>query len=178
MKKILLLFFSAVVSFLAFSYLDQYDVLIAPFLNKDKDSYAELFNQTEEEGKIKDFLINFNDMLSAAYRSSEPSKVSDLPLSDDLKKSIMEECVFFRRSGRIMDMVLKELTVIKVDRLSPAAMQVKARERIGVRYLAGYEVKPYVESEQDVTYILIAGSDGLTVSSYEITFVKDFGKRQ
>lgn len=178
MKKIFLLFFSAALSFLAFSYVDEYENLIAPFFSKGKDGYAELFKPKEDEEKIKDFLVNFNNMLSAAYLSSDSSKVSELPLSDDLKKDIMEEIAFFRRSSRIMDMMLKELTVIKVDRLSPAAVKVKARERIGVRFLTGYETpasKPYAESEQDVTYILIAGSDGLAVSSYEITFAKDVG---
>lgn len=176
MKKILLLFLSAIASFLMFSYIDEYENLIAPLFSKDKGGYAELLQPVEDEGRTGEFLVNFNNMLSAAYLSSDPAKVSELPLSDELKREIMEEIDFLKRKDMTMDMILKELTISKIDRLSPVAMQVRTREKVGIRYLTGYDGAssvPYSESEHGATYLLTVGSNGLMVSSFEIISVKE-----
>lgn len=160
-------------SFLAFSYVDEYENLIAPFFSKDKGGYAGLLKPAEDEERIGEFLVNFNNMLSAVYLSSDPAKVSELPVSDELKREIMGEIGFLRNNNKTMDMVLKELTISKIDRLSPVAMQIKAREKVGIRYLTGYDGAssvPYSESEHGATYLLTVGQSGLMISSYDITF--------
>lgn len=178
MKKIFLLFFSAALSFLIFSYIDEYENIIAPLFKSNNNDYAVLFTPEEDKVRMRAFLTDFNNMLFEAYRMSDPSKISGLPLSNELKEEIAGEINFLKKDRRAVDMVIRDLTVIKINRPSQSALEVHAREKVGIRYLSGDGPQAsgsYMEREQAVTYRLTIGTNGVELSSYEITSVKDLG---
>lgn len=174
MKRIFLLFSLAVILFLVFSYIDEYENLVAPYFRKGMGNYADLFKEEGVKGRIKDFLLSFNSKLSEAYLSSDPVKVSELPLSEDLKKSISEEIVFLRNRGLILDVAIKDLDILEIKKLSSVATIANAMEKTVVRYL-NYNrehIFSEVEIENKVNYTLIAGPDGLVVAAFEVVPVE------
>lgn len=155
---------------MVFSYIGEYENLVAPYLSKGEEVYADLFKEKDIEGRTRDFLLKFNRILSEVYRSADPAKVSELPLSEELKREIGEEIVFFNKKGTVLDVMLKKIDITKINRLSSMATQVSAREKIGIRYLdnLGNPISYGEEMEYGIDYTLIAGQEGLIVAAYEV----------
>lgn len=127
--------------------------------------------EAKDKEVVRDFLMKFNQSLSDIYLSANPERVSELPASDELKNSIAAEMALLKNKGQIMDVVTRELRVIKMDRMSVMVRQVQVKEKSGVRYAAiggdGSSV-PYSENESTVIYTLIAGAEGMTVAAFEV----------
>jgi len=171
LKKIALLFFSAILSFLLFFYLDEYKTFIVPYFYKNQDGSSGLFDEKRNEEVVKALLLKFNHTLSEIYLSGDRSKLPGLPASDEVRKAIYEEITFLKGRGRRMDIAVKELTIREIKNESTTVMQVLAEEKAGVRYVAadGAGAAPYVEMEYNVVYTLAPGPEGLIVEAFEST---------
>lgn len=169
------------VSFILLSFLDQYETLVAPLFKKDRSGYADLLGDKDDKRRIRDFLTGFNHAMSEAYRSSDPAKVTELPLSDELKGPIQEEISFLRGRGRTMEMTLNDFDILKVDRLSAMSFKVKVRENVSIRYLS-YPGTQVISSTPDtaygVIYMLDSGPRGLNVTSFEQVPLEELKERE
>lgn len=170
MKRIISLFLLAIISFLLFSYITEYENLILPFLRRGKSDYSGIFKEGKNEEVFRGFLAEFNRGLSEVYLSSDVARVSQLPLSDEMKNGFHEEMIFLRNKNWVMDYKVTEFNILEIERLSPVATHVKVRERTEIGYLdgSGNRLYPPVAVEYDVTYVISAGPEGFIVTGIEV----------
>lgn len=169
MKRTGALFFLAVISFFVFSYIDEYENLILPLIGTEKDSYASLFREEKREETVKAFLTGYNRALSEAYLSPDTSRISQLPASEEVKRALHEEIAFLKGKGLTMEYSVDSMDVIEIKRLSVVATQVKAKEKVSIGYRSNNApLSPYSVMENEVTYTLIAGPEGLMVAGVEV----------
>lgn len=170
MKRIGSLFLLAVLSFFVFSYIDEYENLIAPFFSGDKGGAASPFQDVDDRGKIRDFLLGFNERLSAVYLSPDRPEISRLPASEEVKNDLYEEIGFLKGKKLTMGYRLDALDILEIKRLSAVATQVKTKEKVRIGYRTDNSEQPssYSDAENEVTYTLIAGPEGLMVAAFEV----------
>ena len=179
MKRVILLFLGAIVSFFFLSYIDEYESLIAPYLGGGS-GYTSLFEPEIDEKGVETFLYSFNDSLREHYLASGPLNVTDLPASEEVKKAIYDEILFFRNRDRVMDLRLMELSILKVDKLSPFIFNVRAREKSEVRYGSTGKIltsATYTEKEYEIIYRLVAVAVGFEVAGIEVMPMETLAKQ-
>ena len=179
MKRVLLLFLGAIASFFFLSYIDEYESLVAPYLGGD-GGYTSLFESEIDEKGVETFLYSFNDALRGQYLASGPLNVSGLSASEEVKKAIFDEILFLRNRDRVMDLRLMELSILRVEKLSPFVLSVRTREKSKVRYGSGVNVPTsatYTEKEYEVIYKLSAAAKGFEVVGIEIVPMENLAKQ-
>lgn len=178
MKKILLLFLSALLSFVLLSSIDEYENVVAPYFRGGDRGYEDLLQEVNMRESIEDFITNFNTLLSDIHLSGDPSKVSELPASSEVKKEFGDEIFFFEKRGQVMDLLVDEVDFSEIKVLSPTSTRLEVREKVRVRYIGkGRETKiPYIKKKLSVIYTLSAGPEGLIVNSIEVVPVEELKK--
>ena len=170
MKRVMLLFLGAIFSFMLLSYIDEYESLIVPYLG-EADGYSDLVESEINEKGIELFLRSFNEALTELYLTSDPSSISGLSASKEIKKAIYDEILFLRNRDRVMDLRLLDLSILRVDKLSPFALRVRVRESSQVRYGSGGNIPTsatYTEEEYEIIYTLSVIAEGFEVAGLEI----------
>lgn len=175
LKRFLQMFFASFALFLLLSSLDEYEVLVAPFIKKTVVQNNILVTPGMNKA-VEGLILGFNTTLSQIYISSDPSGVRALPTSEQVKKAIAEDIEFLIRSGKIMDMKVKDIHVEKVERVSPLVVKVWTREVVSLSYLNIIDkatIMPKRIAEYGVVYNLELMSGGLTIVGFEVTGVKE-----
>lgn len=165
MKKIVLLFVGAAVSFLLLSYIDAYETFIVFFSPSEKHLV-----EHPDHADLKLIIHRFNDFLAKAYLSADPSLVSKDIIDEKLIPHIAEEIFYLAREGKVMDLKIKDIEIKNVEALSPDLMRVSTREVVGVSYLSlseGKEVISYPDAPFDMIYTLTRMNGNWKVTSYE-----------
>lgn len=172
MKKIILLFAMAVASFLLFSYIDEYENLILPFIRGENPGIAVQSRGASNE--IKSTLDGFINNLEKAYLSSDPSPLRLIHIDDRLYSSISQEIDYLRREGRVMELDVKEVSIEKVEALSRDIVRVTTSERVGVRYLNTLDSKEtlYPDAMYVMVYTIAVSGSGLKIVNYETVGAK------
>lgn len=176
MKRIFILFLSAVISFLFFSYIDEYETLVRQFLKPKTSGFEGLLSDEELNSNVKKFLDGFNSALSEVYLAGDERKLSDLPVSEELRRAFKEDISFLKRRGKILEIIFDRVKVVKVNRMSFVVTRVEAREEARIAYRltnAPDDTLTYSKLKYGVAYTLIAGTEGLMVADIEITVPDD-----
>lgn len=174
MKRIILLFVGAIVSFLALSYIDEYENLVLPFLIKSEES-APVRLPERANKEIEDVIRKFNDTLTRAYFTSEPSLLNSGLIDENLRSTIAEDIRYLANEGRIMEMKTTNLVVENVEGVSPGVIEVKTKESMVIRYLDINDRRELIslpQKEYEINYTLRI-KDGFKVTSFETVAVRD-----
>jgi len=176
MKKIVLMFAGAILSFLILSYIDEYENLVMPFVaSPTSDNYTTVSPDGMNED-IRDMILAFNRGLARAHFTSDPSLLNQLSIIDDsLRPSLAGEIAYLAREGKIMDINVKELNVDKVQAVSPQTIQVYTKETVGLRYLSsatGIETVIYPDAQYSMRYTVRATGGELKIAAFETMSVK------
>ena len=180
LKKIILMFAGAVFSFFIFAYIDEYDTLIAPFLQTAGPPEGVAISSPLNEEEVRAFLLDFNKTLTEIYRDADFSKVAQLPATEPYKQSIYEELGFNAQSQRTVEMELLELVILRIDRLEPPELKVRAREKVRLKKTDNSTDLPGIVSEElinEVTYSLVESERGFMVSETEVIFLDTVTKK-
>lgn len=172
---------SAFFSFFLFSYIDEYETLILPFFQQEGDGYEDLFREEEYEERLRGILVSFNQLLSEVYVSADPAKVSGLPAGKELKMEISGETDFLKKRGRILNMEVLALKIVRISRLSAVATQVDVVEKALTGYSAygsNEALSPQNEIEYGMTYTLVAGPEGMIIASYEVKSLEEIREKK
>lgn len=176
MKKIVLMFSGAVLSFLLLSYIDEYENLILPFISPPTpNSYIAVSPDSMNED-IRDMVIAFNRGLARAHLKSDPSLLNQLSIIDEsLRPSLAGEIAYLAREGKIMDINVKAMDVEKVQAVSPQTIQAYTKETVGLRYLnsaTGSETAIYPDAQYRMRYTIRATGGELKVVAFETISIK------
>lgn len=171
MKKIALMFLGAVFSFLLLANIDEYENLILPLFAPTNS--GETFNfagQNNSTQEIRDTVVGFNDSLSKAYLRSDPSLLLYGPASSRLVPIIAQEIEYLSREGKIMEMKVSDVNIVKVNAISPSTYQVNTKELVKINYLNKGDqskVVTYPTTEYEMKYIVGRKGSILNVLSFE-----------
>ena len=170
MKRILSLFLVSILSFFIFSYIDEYENLIVPLLKSNANSGDSFLKEGIDKEKLRKFLMEFNLSLSEVYISPDRSKISGLPVSSRIKKELADEISYLKRIDRNMETFIKDLEIMKVERLSSLSLLVKVKENSRVRYrsIINDNLSSFSDKEYGVNYLLESGKGGYIISSFEV----------
>lgn len=166
MKKIILLFAGAIGSFLLLSYIDEYENLIAPFFAEERPDGRPPVKMDED---VKAAIRDFNDALTKAYLSADPSFLRGL-IDARLYSHIAEEIGYLAREGKIMELRVKEVKVKKTEALSPGLLRVNTDENVALRYISfsdKKEMTTYPDARHDMLYMIVMTDGRWQVVSYE-----------
>lgn len=167
MKKIILLFAGAVGIFILLSFMDEYENVILPFFaGKNSDN---IYLVKEDEG-VKVALRDFNNTLTKAYLSADPSLLKSATIDMGLYSGIADEISYLAREGKIMDMKISDIAVKKIETLSPGFLRVNTGEKVGLRYLSLADKKElvvYADAWHDMVYMIAMKDGKWRVVSYE-----------
>lgn len=169
MKRIILLFVGAAASFLLFSYMDEYENLVMPFFVKARRVMPSGAPKEATESARR-AIIAFNNSLSKAYLSSDPSLLMEARMDERLRSSVAEEIHYLAREGKIMSIRVEEIEVYMIKPVSPSVMQVETRETVYLRYLAisdRREEATFAPAMHRMRYMLQTVDGGWKVLSFE-----------
>lgn len=176
MKKVILVFAGAAASFLLFAYIDEYENLILPLLPGSRAERPFVGRSEEVNADLKRTIMAFNDTLSKAYLGSDPSLLADGPVDKELIAFIAQDIDYLTREGKVMSLDASEVTIVKVEALSPVAVRVKTKEIVGVSYFSypGKERKmEYPLVEYEMRYTLSGVGGNWNVLSFETINTKE-----
>ena len=135
MRKIVLLFLGALFSFFAFSYIDEYENLIAPFFTESTTNPTPSKDfENRHSSELENTIVNFNASLSKAYLEMDPSLLSS-NVDKGLMKSIAGDIRYLAREGKIMDIKVVSLKIEKIESLSASMLSLETKETVKLRYL-------------------------------------------
>ncbi len=179
LRNTLLMIVGAVLLFFAFAHIDEYDRLIAPLLEEEKQENPDASIKVYSEEEIRAFLLSFNEALYSTYRSLDPAMAKSLPATDRVQRVVFDEVLYFMQNEGGPDLSLERLSVEKISRPSPGSYRVTVREQNIAR--GGSEGKDdqgggSVTSESRVSYLLVSDEKGLKVDSFDdVSFAGDGG---
>jgi len=168
-RKTVFMFIGAFLLFFALAFADEYEALIMPFLAKGPPSGMSLQLPVDNK-QVLEVIKGFHAVLSTAYLTLEPSSLYTFPMDERLRKNYLDELSFLKRDGRVMEMVMGNLMIGEVKRLSPFVMKVKTVESVNVRYMKaadGAEIVSYPEAEYTMNYTLEMAPLGWKVIAVE-----------
>lgn len=173
-KSTVLMFLGSLMLFFALAFLDEYENVIAPILSKGPPPGVESLMDIDASA-IAEVIVLFNENISGAYLSADSSALYTSSMSEQLRRSYVEEITFLQRDGRIMDMGVSDFEIKKIKKLSMFLLNVETVELVNVRYLKaadGAEIVSYPEAEYTMNYTLEMGLSGWKIIRAETVKVK------
>lgn len=173
--KLSLMIFGSFALFMFFSFLDEYENLLAPFLKKEKNVLMDARSTGEVENTIK----RFNAMLSQIYLSSNPLMIRTLPADETVKKAVADDIDFLIKSGKVMNILVGDIVVEGVEAFPPVTLRVKTGERVSLSYLnlsdRGVAI-PAQDAIYQMVYTLEKRGDGWIIVGHETVGIEGVKK--
>lgn len=168
MKRAIMLFGAAALSFLLLAYIDEYENVILPLLGRSKTEVLSVAPRGDADS-IKRIISDFTDTLSRAYLLSDPSLLMSIPMDDRLRLSISEEINYLTKEKKVMGLDVKDIEIEKINPLSPGVIEVQTKEMVYLRYLSlpGMKEEHFYPPRQQRIRYMIQATGGLKVLSFE-----------
>lgn len=158
--KIVLMVAGSLVLLLALAFADPDNIRLMP-------SFSEHFQQvtaigavpvnSPDKAGISHAIAAFNRDLARAYLQLDAAALAAVPLDDRLRQSYVQEIDFLQKNGRALELLVGNVSLIKVAMLSKDILSVSTVEPVRVRYLNAKnktEIVSYPEERYAMRYTL------------------------
>ncbi len=175
MKKTVLLFSGALLSFLVLAFLDEHENLARPLLDRWSGKEVQLPSPADVESRITRTIERFNETLSRAYLSSNPALLGEEPMDGRVRADTAADIGYLYGKGKVMDVRVKDTEIRNIEGASPFFMRVETEETVTVRYLddtKGNTVRPYPPVRFMMRYSLKKVDGEWIVTSFETVSVE------
>ena len=165
------MFSGSILLFFILAFVDEYEDLFV------KETADEIY--VADPYEIEETLNLYVRKLSEAYLASSFDLIKEIPLSDDLRKELIEEILFLENDGRIQDVGVKSLWLQNVSQVAPDKVRATTRESIAVRYLDASdrsEIRAIPAAFFDMSYVLQHREDGWVIIRYDGMGIEEIKK--
>ena len=123
-----------------------------------------------EQAQVLDAVTHFTRSLSAAYLALDPAPLEAVPVGDSLGRGLAEEIAFLRKNGRALDMTVRDIRMLSVQRLENQVLRASTAELVAVRYLRAAdrtEIEAQPAARYTMKYLLEPAGQGLRIVAVE-----------
>jgi len=125
---------------------------------------------SHEKQKALEFIKLFNHELSNSYKNLKYNNLMSYQIEKSLLDNYIEELNFLRKNDKNMNILIKEIYLLKAFKLNNSQIRLKTKEHISYQYTklsTKSAVSDYKEEEFTMTYILEPQKDGFKLVSIE-----------